>query len=57
MYSPMWIAKHRTPPRHGDIHDRAEEEEHDELEQAASHGDILRHSSDEVTDRDVQNER
>ncbi len=31
-----------TPPRHGNIDDRAEEKEHDELGKAASHEDILR---------------
>ena len=31
-----------TPPRHGDIDNRAEEEEDDELGKAALHGDILR---------------
>ncbi len=31
-----------TPPRHGDVHDRAEDEEDDELEQPALHDNILR---------------
>ena len=31
-----------TPPRHGDVDDRAEEEEEEELEQAAFHENILR---------------
>ena len=29
-------------PRHGDVDDRTEEEEHNELEQAALHGIMLR---------------
>ncbi|MCH8316821.1 MAG: hypothetical protein IIA64_12690 [Planctomycetes bacterium] len=36
------INHQRTPPRHGDVHDRAEEEEEHELEQAALHDNILR---------------
>ncbi len=45
---PMIIARHldehpsKTPPRHGDVDDRAEEEEEDELEYPALHGNILR---------------
>ena len=31
-----------TPPRHGDIDDRAEEEEHNKLGKSAFHGTILR---------------
>ncbi len=42
---PRWpgINPHRTPPRHSDVDDRAEDEEHDELGKAAFHGIILRH--------------
>ena len=36
------IGPARTPPRHGDVHDRTEEEEHDELGKAALHSIILR---------------
>ena len=32
-----------TPPRHGDVDDRAEEKEHNDLGKTASHGIILRH--------------
>ncbi len=39
----MWIAKQHTPPGHRNVHDSAEEEEEDELEQASFHGNILRH--------------
>ena len=35
---------HHTTPRHGDVEDRAEEEEHGELGKAALHGNILRPS-------------
>ena len=37
------IDPQRAPPRHSDVDDRAEEEEHDELEQVALHNNILRH--------------
>ena len=33
----------RKPPCHGDVDDRAEDEEDNELEQAAPHDNILRH--------------
>ena len=36
---PSWPSgKSGDPPRHGDVDDRAEEEEQDELEQASLHG-------------------
>ena len=38
----MPIIYESAPPRHAHVDDRAEEEEDDELEQAALHGNILR---------------
>ena len=37
------INQNRTPPCNGNVQDCAEEEEHDELGEAALHGNILRH--------------
>ena len=36
-------AVERDTPRHADVDDRAEEEEHDELGNPSLHGNILRH--------------
>lgn len=38
----MYVQLPGTPPRHSDVDDRAEEEENNELEQAAFHDSILR---------------
>ena len=38
----MYVQLPGTPPRHGDIDNRAEEEEDDELGEAALHDIILR---------------
>ena len=42
-----------TSPRHGDIDERAEDKEDDELEQAALHSNILRRCPDQARSRDV----
>ena len=37
-----WAKSESNPPRHGDVEDRAEEQEHRELEQSPLHAGILR---------------
>jgi len=37
------VDRNSTPPRDGDVEHCAKDEEEDELEQAALHGNILRH--------------